>query len=220
MRDELSRRVMLLFYNNFLSSREVLVDTKLNRYFLLIQKNGSTSLVRLAIDNPTRYKIVSTSSLKGKEIDKITVFVREPIGRYLSGISTQMSIYNMQEHSFNVMFNNDHIPMLDSHTMPQFWFLLAVVNEIDCNFDIQPLDMLYSVDPAIQQLNKTTVNKMKLSDSIINRLNHFYTEDVVLFNQFLNKTISIHQIKKKILLEKEFIDDITQYKEYLTLYFN
>jgi hypothetical protein len=211
---------MLIFYNNFLSSKELLFDNNFNRYYLLIHKNGSTSLEHLSITNPARYSICTTDSLIGKEINEITVFIRNPIERYISGIATQMSIYGMQEHIFNIMFRNDHIPVFDSHTIPQFWFLLAVGKMINCNFNIKPMDKLFSVDNTIQQLNKTTINKMTLTPYILNRLNHFYTEDVVLFNQFLNKTVSIDQIKTQILLENNFINDLTQYKECSTLYFN
>lgn len=209
---------MLIFCNNFLSSQEFLFDNQRGEYYLTIHKNGSSSLERLAVDNPSRYSLHNTEFLKKNNVDRVVVFVRDPIERVMSGLATQMAIYGISQQAIEKMAN-DTISIMDAHTAPQFWFLLAAAKELDCKFDIRSLDMLNLVDYNIQQLNKSSSNNIKLSDATLTKINHFYTEDIVLFNQFQNSTATVEEIRTKILLEKDFIDNLNQYKECLTFYF-
>ena len=210
--------VMLIFCNNFLSSQTFLFDNQRGEYYLTIHKNGSSSLERLAADNPTRYSLHNTEFLKKNKVDRVVVFVRNPIKRVISGLATQMVTYGISQQAIEKMTNNT-FGIIDSHTIPQFWFLMAAAKELDCKFDIRPMDMLNLVDCNIQQLNKSPFHNIGLSDATLTQLNHFYTEDIVLFNQFQNSTATIEEIRTKILLEKNFIDDLNQYKECLTFYF-
>lgn len=69
--------------------------------------------------------------------------------------------------------------------------------------------------PDIKQLNTNSV-PIQLTDIVRDRLVHFYTEDIVLYNQFLNSSCQVDDVIDQIKLEKDFIDDIQQYRQELT----
>ena len=199
-------------------------NTHLNSSSVKGKRHYSTSARRLSREpkEPNNSSIPYSKDviefLKKNKVDRVVVFVRNPIKRVISGLATQMVTYGISQQAIEKMTNNT-FGIIDSHTIPQFWFLMAAAKELDCKFDIRPMDMLNLVDCNIQQLNKSPSHNIGLSDATLTQLNHFYTEDIVLFNQFQNSTATIEEIRTKILLEKNFIDDLNQYKECLTFYF-
>ena len=77
-----------------------------------------------------------------------------------------------------------------------------------------------TVDADLKHLNQSAqANIINLTDEATQRLTHFYTEDIVMYNNFLNCTVSIEEIINRIKLEKTFINDLTQYKQLLTYLF-
>jgi hypothetical protein len=181
-----------------------------------IQKNGTQSLLDLARSNPDTFSVKSSDYLIKNNIKQITVFVRDPVSRVLSGLATQITIYGMSPKIINdLLNNNEFFTVFDSHTVPQFWFMMKLVKNYNIEFKIEPMSMLTSVHPDIKQLNINS-SSIQLTDVIINRLIHFYTEDIVLYNQFLNQSCQLNDIIDRIKLEKDFINDIQQYRRELT----
>lgn len=206
---------MLLFCNNYLASQQFMYDNVLDIYYLVIYKNGSTSMDELVEAQPERYSFCSTEEV---DADEVTVFIREPIGRYVSGLMTQIYQNTIPESVVKNMFDRQHITFLDIHTVPQFWFLMAVDRLKKIKFNIKPLSELHKIN-GIGWGNKNNKPLLEIPESVLSKLNHFYTEDIVLYNQFLNTTTTVENIVEKILLEKPFIDDINSYKDCLTQYF-
>ena len=170
---------------------------------------------------PDRYRLHSTDFLKTNNIEKIIVFVREPITRFRSGLQTQLQLYNFNELAILNKINNDLIiPNFDMHTSPQFWFLLSATRNYKVNFIIKPLSDIQFVDKSIKKLNPSTQHNMYLSQSAIDKLTHFLTEDIVLYNQFMNITTSIDDIKQAIRCESSFVNNIKEYTNDLTYLLN
>jgi hypothetical protein len=146
------------------------------------------------------------------------VFIRDPIKRALSGLTTQMEILNISKTSLEKILNLDEsFYIYDSHTVPQFWFLLALSNVINVKFQIKPLAELDSVDADIKNINKNHTQTFNLTNTkTLERLTHFYTEDIVLYQQFLNTVCDINMIIEQIKLEKDFVCDLQQYRQALT----
>ena len=211
---------MLIFCNNFFSVKytKFLVTTKTNDCFILIQKNGTTSFRELARAKPKLFKIVSVDYLIEHHIDTVTVFVRDPIERVLSGLTTQMKLFNISKTMLETLLNLDEtFNIYDSHTIPQFWFLLSLSNIINVKFQIKALAELDSVDTDIKNMNQNHTQTFNLTNpAILERLTHFYTEDIVLYQQFLNTVCDIDMIIKQIKLEKDFVSDLQQYRQALT----
>lgn len=208
---------MLIFCNNFLSNnQDILVNHVTNQCYMLIQKNGTQSLTNLANSNPAMFSVQSSNYLIKNGIKQITMFVRDPISRVLSGLTTQMNLYEMSPRVIDYVLNNEEtFTIFDSHTVPQFWFMMKLSKNCKIEFKIEPMSMLKNVHPDIMQLNTNSVST-QLTDAVRNRLIHFYTEDIVLYNQFLNRTCQINDIIDQIKLEKDFVKDIQQYRQELT----
>jgi hypothetical protein len=208
---------MLIFCNNFYSNnQDILVNRVTNQCYMLIQKNGTQSLLGLTRSNPSMFSVESSNYLIKNGIKQITVFVRDPISRVLSGLTTQMMMYGMSSTAINhVLVNEETFTIFDSHTVPQFWFMMKLSKNCNIEFKIEPMSMLKNVHPDIKQLNKNSVS-IQLTDAIRQRLVHFYTEDIVLCNQFLNSFCHIEDVINQIKLEKDFINDIQQYRRELT----
>lgn len=212
---------MLAFYTNFLAKTvDTVVDHQTNKCFLLIQKCGTQSLLNLTRTDPARFS-KQTFSTQDFPFDTVQVFVRDPIGRFMTGLRTQIELYGLNQKSVDYMINNNQIiHFFDTHTSPQFWFLLKFGIGSEVKFAVKELSQLNEVSTGIRKLNQAERSfEFNLSTAAFNRIDHFLTEDVVLYNNFLNKTVLLDDIIRKIKYEKDFVRDISQYDKeinYLT----
>jgi hypothetical protein len=172
----------------------------------------------LTIDKPDLFKVVSAEYVKNNNIKIVTVFVRDPIKRVLSGLSTQSKILQIPKHVIEDILNQqEHFYFYDAHTAPQFWFLLRIAQVLDVKFQIKLLSDIQYVDIDVPHKNVNFNTVINLTNpATIEKLIHFYTEDIVLYNQFLNTICSIDSIIEKIKLEKDFVNDLQQYRSILT----
>ena len=194
------------------------VNTQTNECFALILKNGSSTLKSLTIDKPDLFKVVSAEYIKDNNIKTVTVFIRDAIKRVLSGLATQSKLLQIPNHVLEDMLNkHEHFHIYDAHTSPQFWFLLRISQVLDVNFQIKPLLDIQYVDTDVPHKNVNFDTMIKLTNpNTLEKLIHLYTEDIVLYDQFLNTTCSIDSIIEKIKLEKNFVNDLQQYRSILT----
>jgi hypothetical protein len=181
---------------------------------MLIKKNGSESLIDLANTNSDVFSVESSSYLLTHSVKQITVFVRDPIQRVLSGLTTQMIMYGMSPATIDHILAENFI-IFDSHTVPQFWYMVSLNKNYKIEFNIEPMSMLKNVHPGIKQHNKNSVS-IQLTDAVRQRLEYFYTEDFVLYDEFLNSHCYINDVVDQIKLETNFIKDIQQYRQELT----
>jgi hypothetical protein len=196
---------------------QFVVNTQSKECYTLIQKNGTQSLQELTKSKPNQYQLVNVDYLLHNNIEQLTVFIREPIQRVLSGITTQIKLHGISEKSLDLTLNDqENFFVYDSHTIPQFWFLLKLSTVKNFIFNIKTMDSLIKVDPDILILNKNK-NFIKITNQkTMERLMHFYTEDIVLYHQFQNSVCSIDKIIETIKLEKNFVEDLQQYRQVLT----
>lgn len=216
---------MLIFLNYYLCpGGEVVLNQETKECYLYIYKNGTRSLHQL-LDIDSKYVHYNgnelTDFLNQYGVNELTVFLREPIDRIISAIYTQSQMYKMPINVFEEFINSDNIclPIQDQHTIPQFWYLLrASENNSNLKFNIKPLSEINKIN-NIGHLNahpKDKIKNLNLNNRALNKLDFLYTEDVVLFNQFLNTTTTVNEIIEKIKLEKSFIDTVKEYQHQLT----
>jgi len=209
---------MLVYCNNLFADQTILVDRISDTKYLLIHKNGSTSLEELANKNPNRYELHQADCLDKNKIEEVVVFVRDPIERFFSGLRTQMELYKIPSSVITDMINRDNIvTFFDLHTTPQFWKILGLGKQYQVKFKLLPMSRLHTVDDTIKHLNKSLIDtRLELTNRALQRLDHFYTEDIIMYNNFLNTVVSVDDIIEKIKLEKNFVDDFNKYKQMLT----
>lgn len=215
---------MLIFLNYYLCpGGEVILDQEKKECYLYIYKNGTRSLHQL-LDAGSRYINYNgnelTDFLNTHGINELTVFLREPIDRIISAIYTQIQMYKIPVEVVEEFINSDKIclPIQDQHTIPQFWYLLrAAQNNSNLKFRLKPLSEINSID-NIGHLNAHDhkIKTLNLNKRALDKLDFLYTEDVVLYNQFLNTTTTVNEIIDQIKLEKSFIDTVKQYQHQLT----
>ena len=208
---------MLTLLNNFLSpTNQIVFDKKHNKGYLLIQKCGTQSLLDLTVRYPDQFCLWTSTQYLETGHDVLTVFVREPIDRYINGMLTQMQIYNIPQHVFDRLLNiEQRVPMFDTHTMPQFWFLLRFGLRSNLKFDITDLQDIQKIHTDIKKLNTRPQAGHFLNDLAIRKIDYAMTEDVVLHTQFLGKTITVSDVLAQVAKEKNYFSEVSQYKNIL-----
>ena len=209
---------MLALLNNFVAPyNRIVLDCKSNTSYLLIEKCGTQSLLDLTARYPEQFKLLTLEKFLQNGQETLTVFIREPIGRYISGIKTQIKIYQIPEHVFKFWLtstNNKMLPMVDSHTMPQFWFLLRFGLNSKIKFNFVELSGINKVHKDIQHLNITSPRQFDFLDKdSLAKIDYAMTEDIVLYNQFLGKTTTVAKIISRISEEENFFAEANQYKQ-------
>jgi hypothetical protein len=216
---------MLSLLNNHYSPRlEIVYDQEINRGYLLIPKNASTSMRASAERNPKRFLHLFNEDaqkfLESKNISVLTVFVRDPIERFLSGLNTQRKLYGfVLESVLKCWESSETVDFFDSHTAPQFLFLLRSTLFSDFQFDILGLEKVNEIYPQEELFNVSRSKKIKwdqISKKLQERIVFFYTEDIVLHNQFLNRTATLKEIISQIAKEKVFVENYRQSCQVLT----
>jgi hypothetical protein len=222
---------MLLFCVNHLSpANELVYDTNLHRCYLVMMKNGSRSLNQLVKKDPNRFLYFvgnnSGAFLAQHNIAEITVFVRNPVERFFSGLMTQSQLYKFsinavldvwEGRGLSQQYDVRHISMFDGHTTPQFWNLLRATKPPGLKFNIVSLSQLSKIYPDSEKVNVgKKFDFSSVSIEIMNKIDYFLTEDVVLYNQFLNQITGIEPIIEKIKLETAFMEEYRSYYKTLT----
>jgi hypothetical protein len=208
---------MLIFYSNFIPEcPDILFDCEQNKGYTLIQKCGTQSLLELLRRKPERFSIQKLNGLTD-----LTVFIRDPMERFISGLATQINIYKLDINTISRQINEDKlIPTFDIHTLPQFYFLLRLGLDKNIKFTFKSISSLAEVDPSILNLNQNyNHNYFEITEEAKLKIMHFLTEDIVMYNQFLNKTTTLDVIINAIKQEKDFIKDMTQYKKAINYLF-
>ena len=152
--------VMLLFLNNFVNTNpDILYDNVLNKSYLLILKNGTTSMQSMVANYPNRYSLRGMEFLNTHNVVDITIFIRPPFERAISALMEQMRCHGITSDQMgSIVNNNDNIPVIDPHIIPQFWFLLSLTaGHRDLKMNFLPISELHQVDVTIPILNSQSV---------------------------------------------------------------
>jgi hypothetical protein len=139
--------------------------------------------------------------------------------RFLSAIGTHHVLYEMNKDTLVRWINKKVGPVfVDGHTNPQFWFMLRVNNCCpQIKFKIRSFTELALIDGITHEHKTLESNSVRLDELTIEvqqKINFLYTEDVVLYNKFINSTVTIDDIVKEIKLENNFINKLKSYSWY------
>lgn len=113
------------------------------QYFYPIFKNGHSSLTKYAKKNNLRL-------LKNKEISnlkKITVFLRSPEERFVSGVYTFFYFTNNQLIDEDILKKIESVDIIDRHFVPQYIWLFHLYKYFKGLIEFRPVSELFELIP-------------------------------------------------------------------------
>jgi hypothetical protein len=226
---------MLSLLTEFFSNRaELLFDVEHNRCVLMIEKNASTSQFELGTTQSNKFKYIPADQgiyfLEQNNIQDVTVFLRDPIERFKSGLVQAARNFGIGQQAINdIIFGqlqnprmnygaaSAHIYPLDNHMAPQFWTILRIPKHLNITFHFLPLSQYSTMFPVANKVNVST-NDFGIPTHVLDKVDLYYTEDIVLYNQFLNSSATLVEILERIKQESQFVEHLSNYSNLLSLY--
>ena len=161
------------------------------RYVYPIFKNGSSSL------HANDFRRLDIDEIK--QVTNIEIFVREPLDRFVSGVSTFLS-HNPKLDRFTTLHFVDQYLFLNRHFCPQFFWILNLQRFTNANLTILPLSRLSSATPNRR-------NQKEFNEELYNfykdhsKLNFYLELDKCLMN-FFGRTVSFDEILNHLKTSK------------------
>lgn len=113
------------------------------QFFYPIFKNGRSSTKMYAEKNNLTF-------LKNKEISnckKITVFLRSPIERFVSGVHTFFYLTDNQSINYDTLKKIESFDIIDRHFVPQYVWLLHLYKYFRGTIEVRSVSELYNIIP-------------------------------------------------------------------------
>ena len=153
------------------------------RFVFPIHKNGSTSL------HNSGFRVLEPDEVKQLEV--VEVFVRDPIERYISGVSKFIDESGMD--SFTVLHFVENYLFLNNHYAPQFYWLLNLQRFTQAKILLRPVSDLQTVT----HLHDNQSEKNKLV-TVNDKVEFYMKLDQVLVGELLGRTVTFKQIVQTI----------------------
>ena len=166
----------------FPDSCEVL-EVAPRRFVYPIHKNGSTSL------HNSGFRKLELEEIK--QLDIIEVFVRDPVERYVSGVTKFVEDTHLDDYT--VLHFVENYLFLNNHYAPQFYWLLNLQLFTDAKLILRPLDQLNT----ITKLHHNVSNKNKLV-SVSDKVEFYLQLDQVLVGELLGRMVTFKQIVQTV----------------------
>jgi hypothetical protein len=172
---------MLSILDPIIFPDDCLILKSQDHYIYPIFKNGSSSLHKNKVVSPDEYA----------DISEVTVFVREPFERYLSGVNTFVQ-HNPAYHQETLVHIISENLFLNRHFCLQFHWLVNLQRFTQAPVILKPMSELNHV---IELHNNTSKNKSFREVFENHAKLHFYLAlDKVLFYDLIGQTVDFKQI--------------------------
>jgi hypothetical protein len=166
------------------------------KHVLPIKKNGSLSIESYAKSN----KIKRLFNEQIKKIEHITIFIRKPRERFVSGVHSFIEFEKRKNNSLHydtMLYCIEHLKVQNVHFEPQFFSLVELAKYFNGIVDIKDVAELYSwipnkIRPAIPEI--TPLQQKKIFEIKYPNLKY----DELLYQLYLDKTIKLDSIVKEI----------------------
>jgi hypothetical protein len=164
-----------------------------------IFKNGRSSLTTYGKKNNLLF-------LKNKEISnckKITVFLRSPIERFVSGVHTFFYLTNNQLIDTDVLLKIENFEIINRHFIPQYLWLFHLHKYFNGLIEFKSVLELYNLIPNRDgpwtnnlKLWKSITQKEK--DKILSIEHKKYIEvDEKIIKKYMNRTVKLEKLIKE-----------------------
>ena len=169
------------------------------QFFYPIFKNGRSSLTTYAVRN-------NLPLLKNKEISnlkKITVFLRSPKERFVSGVYTFFYLTNNQYVDENILKKIESFDIVNRHFIPQYLWLLHLHKYFNGIVEFKPVLELLNLIPNRDgpwTNNSTPWRAMtqKDRDKILSIKHKKYIEvDNKIIKKYMNQSVDLEKLIKE-----------------------
>ena len=166
------------------------------QFFYPIFKNGSSSLTTYARKNNLLF-------LKNREISnckKITVFLRSPIERFVSGVHTFFYLTNNQLIDTAILKKIENFEIINRHFIPQYLWLLHLYKYFRGTIEFRSVSELYNIIPnrGGPWSNNATPWKaitQEEKDKILSIKHKKYIEiDEKIIKKYMNESVELKKI--------------------------
>jgi hypothetical protein len=152
------------------------------RYVYPIYKNGYSSL------SNSGFRVLTMSELS--KLDTVEIFVRDPIERFLSGLSTWIE-HNDHLDKNTMLFMAGHHLFINRHYSPQFHWLVNLRRFTTAKIKINPIEDLSAITNLRLNENK---NKIHYDISHFSKVAFYMQLDKVLTENFIGQTVEFTEI--------------------------
>lgn len=154
-----------------------------------IFKNGRSSLNEYALEN--KLEILKNEQLS--TLKEITIFLRNPVERFISGVHTVIEFENVVDIP-KFLKEIESLNFYNRHFIPQIYWLLHLLKYFKGKVKLLPVEELYNYIP-----NRDTPGIQKLSNArkekILSIKHQKYIEDdQKLLFRYLGKTVELKTI--------------------------
>lgn len=169
------------------------------QFFYPIFKNGRSSLTMYAGTN-------NLPLLKNKEISnckKITVFLRSPIERFVSGVYTFFYFINNQAIDENTLKKIENFEIINRHFIPQYVWLLHLYKYFRGTIEFKPVLELYNLipnrdGPWTNNPKPWKVITQEEKDKILSIEHKKYIEiDEKIIKKYMNQSVELKTLVKE-----------------------
>ena len=156
------------------------------RFVYPIYKNGYSSL------RESNFRTLSMTELP--LLDTVEIFVREPVERFFSGLSTWIE-YNNNLDKDTLLFMAGHHLFINRHFAPQFYWLVNLRRFTQAKIKINPIEALSAVTNLKLNENK---NKIQYDIAHFPKVTFYMQLDKVLTETFMGQTVEFSEIVQAI----------------------
>ena len=152
------------------------------RYVYPIYKNGYSSL------SNSGFRVLTMSELS--KLDTVEIFVRDPIERFFSGLSTWIE-HNDHLDKNTMLFMAGHHLFINRHYSPQFHWLVNLRRFTTAKIKINPIEDLSTITNLRLNENK---NKIHYDSSHFSNVAFYMQLDKVLTENLIGQTVEFTEI--------------------------
>jgi len=169
------------------------------QYFYPIFKNGRSSLTIYAGRN-------NLPLLKNKEISnlkKITIFLRSPRERFVSGVYTFFYFTNNQLLDENILKKIESFDIVNRHFVPQYIWLLHLYRYFNGTVEFKSVEELYKLipnrdGPWTNNPNPWKAITLEEKDKILSIEHKKYIErDEKIIKKYMNQSVELEKLIKE-----------------------
>jgi hypothetical protein len=166
------------------------------KHVLPIRKNGSSSIESYAKSN----KIKWLFNEQIKKIEHITIFIRKPRERFVSGVHTFIEWEKRKNNALHydtMLYCIEHLKVQNIHFEPQFFSLVELAKYFKGVVDIKDVGELYSWIPNKNRPIMSAITPVQ-QKKIFEIEYPILKYDELLYQLYLDKNIKLETVVKEI----------------------